>query len=189
MTQSYLAAQDAFEDELEAYQKQLENLQSIELAKDLRPDHGKSTPLFKEFADKYASHPLGWQAALRVAQESIKDKNFDEAISRLEPILPKTRSFPIMQVKIRDTLAGLYAEKGDFAKALAEIRIIEEISENPAPDQTLLRKAQFLYLSGDKDAARQLLEQIAEGRVGERVVASDVSLEASTWVDFWDLKP
>lgn len=189
LTRAYLAAQSAYEDEIEAYQKELQGLDNLEKAKDLRPNHSKSTPLFREFSDKYRGHPLAWQADLRIAQEDMKDKNFDAAIARLEPMASKTRSFSIMQVKLRETLAGLYAEKGDFTRALAEMAIVEKIADNPAPDGTLLRKAQYTFLSGDKESAGRQLGELAKGRVGELMIGDDVSTEASNWLDLWDLKP
>ena len=189
LTRSYLVALGAYDDEIEAYQKQLQGLDNLEKAKDLRPDHSKSTPLFKDFATKFAGHPLAWQADLRLAQEDMKDKNYDAAIGRLEPMLSKTRAFGVMQTKIRETLAGLYAEKGDYTRALSELSIVEKIAENPSPEGTLLRKAQYTYLSGDKVAAGQQLASLASGRVGEQVIGEEVAVEASNWMDIWDLKP
>jgi predicted negative regulator of RcsB-dependent stress response len=189
LTKAYLAAQTAYEDELDAYQKQLQSLEDIEKAKDLRPNHDKSTPLFKEFAETYAGHPLAWQASLRLAQEEMKNKNFDEAIRRLEPILPRTRAFPLVQVKVRETLAGLYAEKGDFSRALSELALVEKIAENPLPQGTLLRKAQFAYLSGDKEGAGKLLAELASGKVGDQFIDPETAVEANTWMDLWDLQP
>jgi predicted negative regulator of RcsB-dependent stress response len=187
LTESYLAAQGAFDEEIKAFSKQLEETKDLSKVKDLRPDHSKSTPLFREFAKSHPDHPLGWQAALKVAQESMKSKNYDEAVALLEPILPKTRRFGLMQVKIRETLAGLYAEKGEFPKALAELDTVSKISENPLPEQALLRKAQFTYLSGDKEGAAKLLRELASGKVGDRSIGSEVATEASNWMDMWEV--
>lgn len=187
LTESYLAAQNAFDDEIKAFSKQLEASKDLSKVKDLRPDHAKSTPLFRDFAKAHPDHPLGWQASLKVAQESMKSKNYDEAIALLEPILPKTRRFGLMQVKIRETLAGLYAEKGEFPKALAELDTVSRIAENPMPEQTLLRKAQFAYLSGDKEGAAKLLRELAAGKVADRVIGTEVAAEASNWMDMWEL--
>lgn len=186
-TIAFLKAQTVYDSELEAFSKKLENNQNLEQIADLRPDHSKSTPLFKEYAEKYADTPLGWQAALRVAQELIKEGDGEGAARLLSPIASRTRRFPVLQTKVRRTLAGLYADQGDYAKALAEVAIIEKIKENPVPDQTLLFKGQLLYLNGDKEGARDIFRKLSDGRVGEILVSQDVSMDAALWLDFWKL--
>lgn len=186
-TIEFLKAQTVYDAELEAFSKKLENNRNLEDITSLRPDHSKSTPLFQEYAEKHADSPLGWQAALRVAQELIKQGDGEGAIRLLTPIVSRTRRFPVLQTKVRRTLAGLYAEQGDYAKALAEVTIIEKIKENPVPDQTLLFKGQLLYLNGDKEGARDIFRKLSDGRVGETLVSQDVSMDAALWLDFWKL--
>jgi predicted negative regulator of RcsB-dependent stress response len=187
-TIAFLRAQTIYDSELEAFSKKLETNQDLAQIENMRPDHSKSTPLFKEFAEKYADTPLGWQASLRVSQELIKGGDSEGAIALLSPIVSRTRRFPVLQTKVRRALAGLYAEKGDFSKALAEVAIIEKIKENPVPDQTLLFKGQLLYLSGDKEGARDVLRKLSDGSGLDNVLVSqDVSLDAALWLDFWKL--
>lgn len=188
LTTEYLKAQSAFESELEAFSKSLENSENLENISDLKPDHSRSTPLFRDFAEKHPHHPLGWQAALRVAQQAMKEGNHEEVKALLQPIVGKTRRFPIMQVKIRRALAGVYAELGEYGAALDELKIVEQVNENPAKDQVLLFKAQLLYLSGDKEAARELLESLSTGLLGLQTVSQDVSTDAGLWLDYWKLK-
>lgn len=187
-TQQYLKAQELFNQEIEEFREKLSKSENLQNVDSLEPDHTGSTPLFREFAQAHPDHPLGWQAALQVAQQSMASGSFQEAVDLLAPMVPKTRRFPIMQVKLRETLAGLYAELGDYEKALAELDIVEKIPENPLPAATALRRAQFLFLSGDKTGAQGLLEQLASGRLGEISVSTEISSDARSWLAFWGLK-
>ena len=187
LTNAYLKTQSVFDEELKAFSERLSKMENLENAQDLTPDHSKSTPLYLEFATQYKEHPLGWQAALKAAQEILKEKKYDQAVSLLLPLLPQTRRFPILQVKVRQTLAGVYAEQGDYAKALGELALLEKIPENPFIDLTLLTIAQYTYLSGDKETAAKLLQDLANGKSGERNISPAISVEASTWLDFWQL--
>lgn len=188
MTTAYLKAVSVYEKELEAFSEKLQNTEDLSKVADLRPDHSKSATLFLEFAKAYPDEAMGWDAALRVAQHQIRESQVEEALGLLDPLVRKTRRFPIFQVKVRRTLAGLYAEKGEFGKAFQELDVIEKVKESPIREESLLFKGQLLYLSGDQKGAGELLSKLADGgQVGDVIVSQEIAADAALWLNYWNL--
>ncbi len=159
-----------------------------DLTKLVKPDHSASAKKFSEFITKNPGHPLAWVAGLRAASEFVETGKSDEAISVLEGLLPRTMNVPLMQVRVRRTLAGLYADKGLFPKALAELDVLEKMSDNPVLSENRLFRAKVLFLSGDKENSGKLLRELSNSpelsAVGDR---SSVATEASLWLGHWGL--
>jgi predicted negative regulator of RcsB-dependent stress response len=177
----YTAERQSFEDKLRADPKLN--------TPDARPDHSPSAKKFEDFAKANVASPLGWQAALRAANEYIETEKFAEAQSLLEPLLIRTLKHVVVQVRVRKTIAGLLAEQGQFDPALEQLAFLEKLTDNPLVPEVRLMKAQILYKKGQKEEAAKLLKELAsdtKAAVGEGSARS-VATEASLWLGYWGL--
>lgn len=153
----YASIEQIFQKETTDFQEKYKSSQPPQGAE---PDYSKSMPLFSQFALKHNSTPYGWQAAIRSATYFMAKKNPKQAQDVLEAILPHVQKFPLVQVKVRMTLASIYTTEKDNAKAIEQLDLVEKISDNPAPNQAKLLKAQILFVSGNKKEASQIFNQI-----------------------------
>lgn len=183
----YVGIEGEFNAELQRFQTELQ-AKGDKVTPDFAPNHESSSKRFAEFAKKYPDNALGWQAALRAVSHFVEKKRVDDAITLLEPLTGKTRKNTIFQTRIRRTLAGLYAQKGEHDKALSEIELVEKLPDNPVPAETRLFKAQLLHGAGKKDQAAALLKELAASPAGEADLGGkSVSAEASLWLSYWGL--
>jgi thioredoxin-like negative regulator of GroEL len=151
------------------YQKETaafqEKTKTASVAKNSEADYSQSMPLFYKFALEHKDNPYGWQAAIRTATYFIaKDKN-KEAEEVLTAISPNIQKFPLVQTKVGMTLASVYAAQKNNAKAIEELSKVENLAENPMPNQARLLKAQILFVSGNKKEANKILNQIISSPV------------------------
>lgn len=143
----------------EKLQEQKSNTSSQPIPK-LEPDYSTSMSRFYEFALKYPHNPNAWQAAIRSSTYFISKNNLEFAQKELEAILPFTSQHELIQIKIRTTLAGIYATQNNSQKALEQFKIVENLPHNPNPNQSRLLKAQFLISLGQIAEAKKVLNQI-----------------------------
>lgn len=143
------------------YQENLQNSnESPDSSSNDTVNHDKSMASFAQFALKHAKEPYGWQAAIRTANYYIKQGNLQAAKELFEIIIPNTYNYPLIQMKVGTTLAGLYTQLGEEAKAVQQIEYVSKISSNPTAEQTVLFYAQILYVFDKFDDARQKLSTL-----------------------------
>ncbi len=187
LVSGYLQVDKMFSTEQESFISAMQK-PGADPAKIGKPDHMASAKKFEEFARANSFQPLAWVAGLRAASEYIEKGQSDSAISLLELVASRTMKHPLIQVRARRTLAGLYADKSDFAKALSELEIVEKIPDNPVLSECRLFKAKVFYLSGNKEAAAKLLKELSNSPdlspSGDR---SSVANEAALWLGHWGL--
>ena len=187
LVSEYLAIDATYTAELEKFQTELQAA-GANATPDMAPDHSGSTQKFADFAKKHPTDPLAWQAALKAATSNIEAKKYDEAAALLEPLAARTLQNDIIQTRVRRTLAGIYAQKGNFDKALAELNLVEKLANNPVPGETRLLKAQILYQAGKKEDAGKLLRELQQsGSVEGDFMGRSVSTEAGFWLGYWQL--
>ena len=152
------------------------------------PDFSASAQKFAEFSKAQPSDPLGWNAGIRAAGSLLEQKKYEEAKTLLEPIVEKSLKNLLIQVKVRRTLAGIYAELKDYDKALKHLEFAEKISDNPILGQTRLFKAQVLFLADKKTEAAAILRELSlsPGSFGD-LESKAVATEATQWLGFWNL--
>ena len=183
----YLAIDATYSAELEKFQAEMQAA-GAKATPDMAPDHSGSSQKFAEFAKKYPADPLAWQAALKAATSNIEAKKFDDAAGLLEPLAARTLQNDIIQTRVRRTLAGIYAQKGNYDKALSELNLIEKLANNPVPGETRLFKAQVLFQAGKKEEAGKLLRELQQGGSSEGDFRGrSVSTEAGLWLGYWQL--
>ncbi len=184
---AYLQADKMFTTEQESYIAEMQK-PGADPAMIGKPNHLPSAKKFEEFARKYPAHNLGWLAAFRAASEYIEKKQTHNAIALLEMISSRTMKHQLIQVRARRTLAGLYADKADYTKALAELDILEKIPDNPVLAENRLFKAKVFFLAGRKDDAAKILKELAANSdlstMGDR---STTATEAALWLGHWGL--
>ena len=191
LTNEYLMADALFTSEQEKHQEALKaEGDKADFTK--TADHSASGEKFAAFAKAYPNSGLGTQAALRAANIFIEAKKTDEAIDLIQIAINKTLKNNIAQAKLRKTLAGLYAEKKDYAKALAELDFAIKLPDNPVLNETKLQKAQVLYLNGKKEETATLLKELAALGGGFSLPGvtdneEGVANEAALWLGYWGL--
>lgn len=181
LSNEYASIEDVFNKENVEYQKKQA------ATKGTTPEYNKSMELFSQFSKKYASEPVGWQAAIRAATYYISKDLNDKAKEILEPIIVNTGRHPLIQIQVRTTLAGIYAAEKNEQKALSELKIVEEISQNPVPNHARLLRAQILFLSGNKEEALKILNQIIssnDSASNSAPQASEVQQQAKIWLNY-----
>ncbi len=183
----YMQADRLFQAENETFMRAMQ-MPGSDLAKLGRPEHAASAEKFESFALRFPKHPLAWVANFRAASEFVESGRTDKATVLLESILPLTMNNVLIQVRVRRTLAGLYADKGAYPKAMAELDILEKMPENPALSENKLFKAKVAFLAGDKEKAGKILRELAASPEmslgGDR---SSVANEAALWLGHWGL--
>jgi predicted negative regulator of RcsB-dependent stress response len=184
---AYIQADKMFNTEQDAYIAEMQK-PGADPSKIGKPDHLPSAKKFEEFARANASKAIAWVAAFRAASEYIEKGQTDSAIALLELVASRTMKHPLVQVRARRTLAGLYADKNDFAKALSELSILEKMTDNPMTSENRLFKAKVHFLAGQKEEAAKILNELAASTdlssAGDR---SSVAAEAALWLGYWGI--
>lgn len=188
LTVKYTEIESAYTNEILTFQEDMK-LKGSKAEPDAQPNHSASTQKFAAFAKQNWNEPLGWQAAIRASTSLIEQKNNSEAIALLEPLVRKTLKNNFIQARVRRTLAGLYAESGEFDKSLAELNFIEKLPDVPSQNETKLFKARILYMSGKKDDAAKLLKELAGSSATDEsdLSGKPASVEAALWIGYWGL--
>jgi predicted negative regulator of RcsB-dependent stress response len=186
LSKEYSLIEEVFNKENLDYQKKLELFKG-NAPKDFTPDYTKSMEQFSQFSKKYDTEAIGWQAAIKAASYYISKGLNDKAKEILEPIVANTGRYPLLQVQIRTTLSGIYASEKNEKKALDELKIVEEIPQNPLPNHARLLRAQILFLSGNKEEALKVLNQIissSDSNSNSASQASDIQQQAKIWLNY-----
>lgn len=187
VVKSYLSIDAEFMAEAQKFQEKVQAAKPEEI-ENMTPDFSASAEKFAAFAKENEAHPLGWQASFKAANIFLEAKKVDDALSVLEPLVKRTMGNALLQLKIRRALAGIYAEKKEYEKALAELDFIEKLPDNPAINEIKLFKAQVLYLSGNKEEAAKKLKELSDNALlAFDPSAKAISSEASMWLGYWGL--
>ncbi len=159
LAQEYAAIEVVYHQEALASQKKMETEKNFDSN---LLEYPRSMELFAQFAKKYPRFPIGWQAAVRSATYYLSKKQDDKAQEVLESVIQYLdfKKSVLLQIRIRSALAGIYAAAKKNQKAIHELQIVEGIPENPFPEQARFLRAQILFLSGKKEEAQKLLNQI-----------------------------
>jgi tetratricopeptide (TPR) repeat protein len=187
LTQEFLRAENKFISELEEFQTSVASQgEKFDFSK--TPNHDKSTEEFLKFAEKHPSHPLSWQAKLRVGNYFIEKKKFKEALPILENLASKMISNNIAQSRIRRSLATVHAALENYPAALKELEFAEKLPNNPNLNETKLLKAQILHISGKKEEAATILKELTSVAGSDQEFSGrSVATEAALWLSHWKL--
>lgn len=159
IAQDYTNIEDIYNQENLIFQQTLEK-QKNQANLNSEPEHAVSMSQFRDFVLKYPQNPYAWQAAVRSSTYYIMKNNYEDAKKTLEVVLPYVYKFELLQVKIRTTLAGIYANENNVTKAIEQLNIVENLPHNPMPNQSRLLKAQILMASSNNEEAKKVLNQI-----------------------------
>lgn len=176
LSAEYSAIEEIYNQENSAFQKKVQ-AEKATLPKDASPDYTRSMDSFFQFAKANPSEPIGWQAAIRAATYYISIGQNNKAKEILEPVVENAGRAPLIQVRVRTALAGIYASEQNEQRAIEELKVVEEIPQNPLPNQARLLRAQILFLSGNKEEAQKILNQIISSP--SEVASSDFSSQGS----------
>lgn len=184
----YAGIEEVYNQENLEFQKKSEAAKA-NLPKDFSPDYTKSMDLFSQFSKKYASEPSGWQAAIRASTYYISKGLNDKAKEVLEPVVENAGSHPLIQIRVRTALAGIYSSEKNNQKALDELKVVEEIPQNPLPNQARFLRAQILFLSGNKAESLKILNQIISSSDNASITdptnqASQIQQQAKIWLNY-----
>ncbi len=156
----YAEIEEIYNQENAAYQQKMQQKKGVESLETEVPDYSVSMARFQNFALKYPKNPYAWQAAIRSSTYFIMNNKIIEAQKELEAVLPYTSKYDLIQIKIRTTLAGMYATQNNTSKALEQLAIVEKLPHNPMPNQSRLLSAQILVSVGNLTDAKKMLNQI-----------------------------
>lgn len=108
---------------------------------------------------KYPRTRAAAVARLSLGQRALDGKDWDRAIEYYEPLTGSVQ--PMIRVAALQNLALAHRGKGDFEKALNELRRAENDPENADPELTRYFTALLLDEKGDREGALKILEEIA----------------------------
>ncbi len=152
-------------------------------------DHSQSMKLMAEFARAHPQDPAGWQMALQATAMAVEKKDWALAQELLGLVASRTRRFPVIQARVRRTLATILAGQGDYPGALAELELVAQLPENPVGEETKLLQAQLLHLSGNREKAADLLRdlgaQAVQGGPEASLFGHSAAAEAALWAGYW----
>ena len=187
LSKEYAEIEEVYNQENSEIQKLAEAAKG-NLPKDFSPDYTKSMELFSQFSKKYASEPSGWQAAIRAGTYYISKGLNDKAKEILEPVVENAGNYPLIQIRVRTALAGIYSSEKNDQKALEQLKVVEEIPQNPLPNQARLLRAQILFISGNKAEAQKILNQIISSNDPASTSlsnqASQIQQQAKIWLNY-----
>jgi len=154
--------------------------------KQATPDYSKSMAQFKSFALSHSNDPYGWQAAIRCATYFIAQHDLASAQSVLNAIESKTNGYPLLHFKVATTLASLYTSQKENNKALEILSSLEKTENDSNLDQVHLLKAQILFVSGKKNEAIQVLNQLISSSNTSELSADPNSTKhrAKIWLNY-----
>lgn len=113
----------------------------------------------KAFGEIVAEHP-GSEAAssaqLQLARIALNEGRYDDAVATYEKALDGLGNTPLRLFAL-EGLGYAYEAKGDLAKAK---ETFQRLSNAGAPARSLYQQARIAELSGQKDEARKLYEQV-----------------------------
>lgn len=186
LVREFLAIEGEFTAESERFQQKVQSAGAA--AADLTPEYGPIADKFAAFGKEHVNKAVGWQASIRAANIYLSNKKIDEARQLLEPLVKRTLSYNLMQIKIRRALAGIYAEQKNFDKALAELDYLEKLPDNPSLNEIKLFKAQVLYMADKKEEAAKRLRELSDNALaGFDPSARSTASEAAMWLGYWGL--
>lgn len=115
----------------------------------------------KAFAEIVSEHPgseAAHSAQLQLARVSFEEGRYDDAIAGFQKSLDALGNSPLRLFAL-EGLGYAYEAKGDLAKAK---ETFQRLSNAGAPARSLYQQARIAELSGQKDEARKLYEQVTK---------------------------
>ena len=152
---------DADKAKVDAQMKELQTKMAA-----LEPNHDASYLKYRDFYEKYQSHPEGWVAGLRYCSQLIKKKDFKAAVPILDAIQGSAKDKPMLQILAQQMLINVLQELKEYDRAL-------KITDKMLPQATanlkakiLLEKGNIQLAMGQKDAAGKTFDQVIKDHEG-----------------------
>lgn len=186
----YSAIEQEYQQQTRNFFEQMQKLPQ-NLAFSITPNYDVVADKFAAFAKKYPKHPYGQLAAIKAASVYSEKTKTKEALELLEPLAKANLSNTPFQLKVRQSLAGLYAQDKNYEKAIKELEYCEKLKDNPIVDEIRLTRAQYLYLAGKTKEAGELLADLSKSTAGgsQNPFGGDSSVgqKAREWKNYWGL--
>lgn len=120
----------------------------------------------KELAAVVRDYPRSPSAAIarvKMGEEALEKKNYDEAAKWFEPVANHLKGPPIVRIGALQTLAFIAMKKGDLNLAQEWMEKAVKDPGNVAPDYTKLLLAQILEQKNEPDKAHEIYQALSEG--------------------------
>jgi tetratricopeptide (TPR) repeat protein len=188
--EEYVSIEAISNKEIAKFREEIMKMKSFNFQK-LNPDHKVSAEKFFDFAKKYPTHPLAWQAAYKAANYYSKNDKIQEAIVALTLVWKNARKENLLRTRTAYSLASYHFKLGEKEKALTVLKeaILREKSNDVMNLSLMLLQAQILYSSGQKGDSKKVLEEIIASALTqdtENTAASKVQEEAKKWLNYWN---
>ena len=188
--EEYVSIEAISNKEIAAFREEIMKMKTFNFQK-LNPDHKMSAGKFFDFAKKYPTHPLAWQAAYKAANYYSKNEKIQKAIVALTLVWENARKETLLRVRTAYSLASYHFKLGEKDKALALLgeAILKDENNDVMNLNLKLLQAQILYSSGQKGDSKKVLEEIIASALTqdtENTAASKVQEEAKKWLNYWN---
>jgi tetratricopeptide (TPR) repeat protein len=122
----------------------------------------RSAELFQKVIDDYGLSKASRLALPELAYVKMVEKKYDEAISLYEEFLGKAPEKGPYQSLARIAIAACHEAKGEFEQAIDILNRITAQTDNLFNEQALFSLARLHRLAGQKDKAKEVLEEFVE---------------------------
>ena len=132
---------------------------------DLRPESEElkqSAELFQKVIDDYGLSKASRLALPELAYVKMVEKKYDEAIHLYQEFLDKAPDNSPYQSLARIAIAACHEAKGEFEQAIEILNQITAQADDLFREQALFSLARIHRLAGQKDKAKEILEEFVE---------------------------
>jgi len=118
--------------------------------------------LFQEVLDDYSLSRASRLAFPELAYVKMVEKKYDEAIPLYQEFLDKAPENSPYQSLARIAIAACHEAKGEFEQAIEILNQVAAHADDIFKEQALFSLARLYSLAGQKDKAREILEEFVE---------------------------
>ena len=122
----------------------------------------QSAELFQKVLDDYGLSKASRLALPQLAYVNMVEKKYDEAISLYKEFLDKAPDKGPYQSLARIAIAACHEAKGEFDQAIENLNQVTAHADDLFKEQALFSLARIHRLAGQKDKAKEILEEFVE---------------------------
>lgn len=122
----------------------------------------RAEELFQEVLDDYSLSRASRLALPELAYVKVVEKKYDEAIPLYQEFLDKAPENSPYQSLARIAIAACHEAKGEFEQAINILNQVAAHTNDIFKEQALFSLARIYSLAGQKDKAKEILEEFVE---------------------------
>ena len=141
----------------------------------------KQVELYKGIIERYPKTSSALFASLVLAKQAFEEKDYDQVISWLEPVIRAGEAQAFLRVIALYNMASAYEAKGDWDKAIEYYQESTVDVQNKTQDWSRYHLARVYAQKGDKKKAQVFYQEILDGSQDPEL--KDLSMARILWLE------